>query len=238
MRDDNPVRCGIKEEAFADCVTFMEMRSTFAIVLLASILTSCTGSSDPASDHQSEWLNVLGRKKAAGSPRATVSEKQAYADALGAFVGKHPTHDRAREVYHRIQLDFAQELSSLGRYQDSIRFYRAVLAAQPQNQVAMQGMRSALDHLAVSREKLSALERGMSEKQVASLLGKPMPGWKLHTARRDAEIDSWYYRKTDGGIAGVYFRDGAVFAADDNAQAQISSLSGHQHAESPTSSGR
>lgn len=202
------------------------MRSSLAVALLVSLFTACSGSPDPASSHQSEWLNVLGRKKAAGAPQATVSQKQAYADALGAFVGKHPTHDRAREVYHRIQLDFAQELSSLGRYQDSIRFYRAVLAAQPKNATALKGLSDALDHLAISREKLAALERGMTRKQVASLLGKPMPGWKLHTQRRESEIESWYYRKTDGGIAGVYFRDGAVFAADENAQARISPLTG------------
>lgn len=196
------------------------MRPRLLLVLL--VLATACGSDLP--DNQAEWLRVLAAKKAAISPTATVHEKQLYADSLAAFVGKHPTHSRAREVYHHIQLDFARELAALGRYQDAIRFYRSVAAADPTNEAALRGLEEAADHLAVSREKLLLLEKGMSHRQVANLLGKPMPGWTAKRQRRDAVLESWYYRKTDGGVAGVYFRDGELFAAEENSQARLAPL--------------
>jgi hypothetical protein len=78
-----------------------------------------------------------------------------------------------------------------------------------------------VDHLSVSRAKLLALQKGMSQHDVAKLLGKPIPGWSLRTERRDSVVESWYYRKSEGGIAGVYFRDGELFAAEENSQAKV-----------------
>ena len=184
-------------------------------------MTACGGTSD---DPSSEWLHVLRHKKAAVAPAATAREKQVYADTLGAFVQRHPQHSRAREVYQNIQLDFAADLVAAGRYQDAIRFYRAVLASDPRNETAARGLRDAVDHLAVTREKLLALEKGMSQRDVARMLGKPIPGWTKTNELREATIDSWYYQTTSGGVAGVYFRDGKLFAAEENSSAKLSPL--------------
>ena len=189
------------------------------IVLIALLAAACGGSKGP--DHTAEWLRILEQKKAALSASATPQQKQAYADALAGFLDRHPTHGRAREVYQRLQLDFAHELVSLGRDRDAIRFYRAVLAHDPHNADALQGITIAVDHLSVSREKLLALQKGMSQHDVVKLLGKPIPGWSVRTERRDSVVDSWYYRKSDGTIAGVYFRDGELFAAEENSAARI-----------------
>jgi hypothetical protein len=193
-----------------------------SLILIGLVAMSCGGGN--AVDNSSEWLRVLHHKQAAQAPNAPTQAKQVYADTLGTFVRNHPTHSRAREVYQHIQLDFAHELSALGRYQDAIRIYRAVLAHDPQNIAAIQGLSSAVNHLAVSREKLLALQKGMSQREVANLLGKPIPGWQIRTERRDTTIESWYYRRIDGGIAGVYFRDGALFAAEENSQAKVAPL--------------
>jgi hypothetical protein len=195
-------------------------RLLLPIVLLA---TACGAGSDH-SDSVWEWRNVLSRKKDAGSPQAGAREKQIYADSVAAFVQKHPTHGRAREVYQHIQLDFARELASMGRHQDAIRFYRAVLTNEPSNAAALSGIRSSVEQLAVSRVRLLALEKGMSQRDVANVLGKPIPGWTARNQRRDALIEAWYYRKSEGGIAGVYFRDGKLFAAEENSQAKIAAL--------------
>ena len=152
------------------------------------------------------------------------ARKDRVGRTLGAFVQKHPTHSRAREVYQRIQIDFANELAALGRYQDAIRFYRAVLAHDPGNADAQRGMAEAVAHLAVSRDKLLQLEKGMSQRDVARILGKPIPGWTARVERRDSVIEAWYYRKVDGGIAGVYFRDGELLAAEENSQAKIAAM--------------
>jgi tetratricopeptide (TPR) repeat protein len=187
--------------------------------LLAILIASC--SRTKTVDTADEWVSVLHRKKAAISAEATPRQKQAYADSLAAFVARYPTHARAREVYHHIQLDFASELSSLGRYQDAIRFYRAVLAEDPKNQAASNGLKIALDRLTVSRGKLLALEKGMTQREVAKLLGKPIPGWTARTERPDCTIEAWYYRTSDSGVAGVYFRDGTLFAAEANSHQKL-----------------
>lgn len=187
--------------------------------LLAIVVVSCGRTHSV--DISGEWVRVLHQKKAALSSQATPRQKQAYADSLAAFVTRYPTHARAREVYHHIQLDFASELSSLGRYQDAIRFYRAVLADDPKNQQAANGLKIALDRLTVSRDKLLLLEKGMSQHDVVRLLGKPIPGWSARTERPDCTIDAWYYRTSDRGVAGVYFRDGTLFAAEANSHQKL-----------------
>ena len=102
------------------------------LVLFVLTAVSCSGGKGNASDNPSEWLHVLRHKRAATAPNAPVQAKQVYADTLGAFVLRHPTHSRAREVYQHIQLDFARELASLGRYQDAIHIYRSVLVHDPE----------------------------------------------------------------------------------------------------------
>src|SRR5712691_9328976 len=92
-----------------------------SLIIVAALAFAACGADSP--DHTHDWLHVLHQKKAATAPSATVRQKQIYADSLAAFVQQHPTHSRAREVYERIQLDFASELSALGRHQDAIRFY-------------------------------------------------------------------------------------------------------------------
>lgn len=193
------------------------MRRVLTVFVL--ITAACGGST--TIDNSAEWVHVLSRKKAAVAPDASKGQKQLYADSLAAFLTRYPTHPRAREVYRRVQLDFARELSVLGRYQDAIRFYRAVLTDDPRNHEALLGLAAAVDRLTVSRPKLLALEKGMSKHDVAEILGKPIPGWTARTDRPDCTIEAWYYRTTDHGVAGVYFRDGTLFAAEENSHAKL-----------------
>ena len=193
------------------------MRRIAPVLLI--VIASCGGTKTV--DNSGEWVSVLHRKKAALSAEATPRQKQVYADSLAAFVARYPTHARAREVYRHIQLDFAAELAALGRYQDAIRFYRAVLASDPKNEQASIGLKTALDRLTVSRSKLLALEKGMSQRDVARLLGQPIPGWTARADRPDCTIEAWYYRTTDRGVAGVYFRDGTLFAAEANSHQKL-----------------
>lgn len=201
------------------------MTRPFLVAIGVALCLGC-GASD--GDH-GEWLRVLRFKKAAVAPNASAQEKQVYADSLAAFVQKNPSHGRARMVYERIQIDFARDLAAIGRYQDAIRFYRTVLGRDPQNADALRGLSEALEHLEVSREKIASLEKGMSQKDVAKALGKPVPGWIVRSDRRDSIIESWYYRTSDGHIAGVYFHDGELFAAEADSQARLTSLAGTAH---------
>ena len=190
--------------------------NVFAAVAL--VLVACGG--QPPADHQAEWRDVLRHKRAAAAPGAAPEHKQAYADAVRGFVQKHPSHSRAQEVWTRLQLEFADDLAAGGRYQDAIRFYRGILTHHPENEDARRGLAIAADRLAVTREKLLALEKGMSQRQVANVLGKPIPGWSRKHRRAGTTFEAWYYRTRTGAVAGVYFRDGKVFAAEESSSAR------------------
>lgn len=198
------------------------MVSMVLLLTAAGCRDTSTATAQP--DHQAEWRGVLQYKQAAMTAGASPEAKQRYADSVRAFVQKHPTHSRGRVVWQRIQLEFADDLAALGRYQDAIRFYRAVLQHDPINEHARRGLSVAADRLAVTREKLLTLEKGMSKRQVADILGKPIPGWTEKHARREATIEAWYYRTGTGAVAGVYFRDGRVFAAEENSSARVARL--------------
>ena len=158
------------------------------------------------------------------SPHATGAQKQMYADALSTFVRKHPNHSRARAVYRSIQLEFADDLAAIGRPRQALRFYRSVLANDPENARARAGLTLAMSRLSVTRDKLLELEKGMTQRQVAHILGKPLPGWTESVNRRPADIEAWYYRTTTGGVAAVYFRGGRVLAAEESSNAQLARL--------------
>jgi len=187
--------------------------------MLTLVFASCGGSKTV--DSSADWVHVLSWKKGAVAANATQRQKQMYADSLAAFLSRYPSHPRAREVYRRVQLDFAAELAALGRHQDAIRFYRAVLTEDPRNPEALRGLTAALDRLTVSRQKLLVLEKGMSQREVTRILGKPIPGWTARTRRPDCTIEAWYYRTTERGVAGVYFRDGTLFAAEENSHSKL-----------------
>ncbi|HEX8254294.1 MAG TPA: tetratricopeptide repeat protein [Thermoanaerobaculia bacterium] len=191
---------------------------------LALLGTACNAN-DPQPDHQAEWRDVLRHKPAAVAPGASTTQKQVYADSVRAFVAKHPDHGRGQQVWQRLQLEFAYDLSAVGRYQDAIRVYRAVLAKHPESEPARRGLALAADRLAVTRDKLLLLEKGMSHRQVANVLGKPIPGWSMKQRRAGTSFEAWYYRTRTGEVAGVYFRDGKVFAAEENSSAQLARIS-------------
>jgi hypothetical protein len=199
------------------------MSRVLAASVLLVLLASC-GDAPEVVDHQAEWRAVLEQKRAAIAPNATPQQKQAYADALAAFSKKHPQHGRARTVYTRVQLEFAEDLASIGRHRQAIRFFRSVLDREPDNLRARTGLATSADRIAVSRAKLLELEKGMNHRQVASKLGKPLPGWSSITRRREATMEAWYYRTTGGGVAAVYFRNGKVVAAEERSDARTTRL--------------
>lgn len=204
-------------------LTCLQMRLfPFVSGVLALSLAACAGDQQPGSNP--EWREVLKHKPAAVAPDASPEHKQIYADSVRAFVQKNPDHGRAREVWGMLQLEFADQLSEAGRYQDAIRYYRAVLVHHPESEHARRGLAAAADRLMVSREKLLQLEKGMSYRQVASLLGRPIPGWSTRQKRNGTTFEAWYYRARSGSIAAVYFRNGKVFAAEEESNSRLGRL--------------
>lgn len=194
----------------------------FITLVAAVCLAACNGQ-QPA-DHQAEWREVLQHKRAADAPGASPDHKQIYADSVRAFVVKHPSHSRAAEVWQRLQLEFADDLAEAGRHQDAIRIYRSVIAHHPENDHARKGLAHSASLLAVTHERMLELRKGMSHRQVAAILGKPIPGWTVTNERAGATFEAWYYRTRNGALAGVYFREGKVFAAEEHSNERLGRL--------------
>lgn len=155
------------------------------------------------------------KKKLADAPREEqAAARQAWASALLEFGNRHPEHDRARRAYREIELEYARLLASRGRYDEAIRFYQAALAVDPDDEDARLEMELAERRRFVTAESIESLERGMSREQVSQRIGMPAPGWSRRLERDGVTIESWYYRRRDGGVAGVFFRNGKLFVTE------------------------
>lgn len=193
------------------------MRKITHLLLLAGFLAiaGCArgAGGDPVA---SEWREVLAAKKEwqRSEPAGRLRAHQAYVEELTAFVRRHPDHPRARAVYEATELEFARELSRRGMYDRAAVYYRSVLRNNPDHAEARAELRIAERRRFVTPETLAALTVGMSPDEVRESLGPPLPGWSRSLRRGESVIDSWYYRRSDGGAAGVYFRNGRLFAAE------------------------
>jgi hypothetical protein len=167
---------------------------------------------DPVAD----WNQVLVRKRIverASQERALVA-RQRYVDALRDFVARHPEHQRAREVYRTTQLDYARQLTAHGRYDEAVAIADNVIERDGAIREAVALKREATERRSVHPSRLASLRRGMSESDVEKILGSPPPGWKRQLRSGSASVSAWYYRRPDGGTAGVFFRAGRLFHAD------------------------
>lgn len=178
-------------------------------------MTAC-GPAGLEDDVHGEWRAVLELKKEAdNAPEADrAAARQAWAAALLEFTNRYPEHGRARQVYKELELDFARLLARRGRYEEAIRYYQAVLQDDPGHEVARAELDLAERRRFVTADAVAALRRGMSKDDVSERIGVPAPGWSRRLERDGTTIDSWYYPRSDGGVAGVFFRNGELFAAE------------------------
>ncbi|MCG8454860.1 MAG: outer membrane protein assembly factor BamE, partial [Holophagales bacterium] len=87
-----------------------------------------------------------------------------------------------------------------------IGIYDQALSSDPENELllAAKAEAEALRHM--TEERFSQVEKGMSQEEVRELLGTV----KSTNVRDFTERNriGWFYRKEDGGAAGVYFKPG------------------------------
>jgi len=184
-------------------------------LLLAGLLLLVLGCQrSHEEDTLSAWLGVLEKKRALQEAHPGTAARQAYVDALAEFVAKYPAHGRGRSVYERVQLEFARDLAASGRRREAIGFYRSVLERNPASAEARAGMIATIDQLSVSRAKFNQLRRGMSKREVARRLGRPLPGWSRILVKRAKRAESWYYPAEEQKVASVHFVDGKLLTAE------------------------
>lgn len=197
-------------------VVSLVLRPLVASLLLALALSiPCSCSNEPDRE-LADWRIVLARKKAIAryEEANALQARQAYVDALRDFCRRYPDHPRAREVYRDVELEFARELFARGDYQQAARFFESVLLDDPANHHVREELAQARRLRFLTPASLEKLRQGMRQQEVARLLGRPLPGWERTLRKGNKTVVSWYYRRADGGVGGLFFVDGKLFAAE------------------------
>lgn len=188
----------------------MTLRASFSALLL------CIGCGAPPDPEFAQWRMVLEEKKLADQAAAETRTRarQKYIDTLREFCGRFPTHQRAREVYLAAELEFARELFDRGEYEQARPFFESVLRDDPENAEVREQLEAALRRRFLTRSQLEPLRKGMRPEEVAAHIGRPLPGWSRSLRKTGDTITGWYYARPDGGVGGVYFKNGRLFAAE------------------------
>lgn len=113
-----------------------------------------------------------------------------------------------------------------GDYRRAIEIYKQAQAFDPSYDRLQQLIAEAEEMRWMSEERFAAVKKGMSQDEVRSALGQPLLR-NIH-AYPERGVVAWYYRKKDGGAAGVFFQekgkkdsgDWRVYKTDYNAIAQ------------------
>lgn len=189
------------------------LRRVAPLLLVLSIGSFCRSEPDR---EPADWRIVLSRKKAVAryEDARVLQARQAYVDALRDFCRRYPTHSRAREVYREVELEFARELLARGDYEQATRFFESALLDDPANRQIQRELAEARRLRFLTPETLERLRQGMRQHEVALLLGHPLPGWERTLRKGNKTVVSWYYRRADGGVGGLFFADGKLFAAE------------------------
>ncbi|MEO1366396.1 MAG: hypothetical protein AAFX50_04405 [Acidobacteriota bacterium] len=166
----------------------------------------------------------------AAAPAMTPEELQAKIDEMGSAISAEtdalygrvvdlinnsglvegaeltPDQQKAFGLKADIDIIYAQEyIDRGGDYQRAIDIYSQALRSDPTNEKLLNAKAEAerLQHM--DEERFSAVKKGMTQAEVRGLLGTV----KNTNVREFTEQNriGWFYRKEDGGAAGVYFRE-------------------------------
>ena len=182
-----------------------------AVAALALLLAACLERS-PA--QLVLWRDVLERQKQATADPTSLEARQQYADALANFLRAYPNDAEARTLYEKEELAYARELARRGRQTAAIPYYESILSRNPENAEARAELELARSQASVPKERFAQLRRGMTPDEVTALLGAPRPGWTHTLEKGTTRYETWYYQRTDGGLASVGFVDDRTYIAE------------------------
>lgn len=117
-----------------------------------------------------------------------------------------PEQRQAFDMKAEIDIIYAQEyIDRGGDYQRAIDIYSQALRSDPTNEklLAAKAEAEKLQHM--DEERFSLVKKGMTQAEVRGVLGTV----KNTNVREFTEQNriGWFYRKEDGGAAGVYFKE-------------------------------
>ncbi|MEO8216621.1 MAG: hypothetical protein ABI718_06020 [Acidobacteriota bacterium] len=189
------------------------------MILLPATLWALFQRPSPSDEVQQQWLHVLSLKRnwvdaSRRQDPSAVSHRQLWADALTEFTKAYPEHERAAKAKEDLTVEFAQELYRQGRYSEAAGLYRSVLDRNGGRNDVRDALDRALSRMSVSKPDFDRVRQGMSPENVQTLIGLPADGWKKTMGSGDDTVEAWFYRRSGGGLAGVYFSHGKVFRTE------------------------
>lgn len=117
-----------------------------------------------------------------------------------------PDQRKAFDMKAEIDIIYAQEyIDRGGDYQRAIDIYSQALRSDPTNQKLLDAKALAEQLQHMDEERFAQVKKGMTQGQVQEVLGTV----KNTNVREFTEQNriGWFYRKEDGGAAGVYFKE-------------------------------
>jgi len=187
------------------------MRWSFPVVILVLLLAS--GCGDDATP-KIRWKDVEAARTNHVANPDSLSARQAYVDALAAYLEQHPGDDKATALYLEEEVSYARSLTDKGRFASAVPYYEDALARSPHDKALEAELEEVRGKIAVARERFAQLSKGMSREEVRDLVGSPRPGWSHTIQKAGHTYETWYYKRTDGGVASVSFVDDTILLAE------------------------
>lgn len=116
-----------------------------------------------------------------------------------------PEQQKAQDYLTEEQLILAQDHIAEGHYQAAIDIYDSYLITDKSNTKVQTARDAAMKVRFMTKERFGKVKEGMSQDEVLKLLG-PVRKINVHEFTEQKRI-GWFYRKEDGGNAGIYFKE-------------------------------
>lgn len=131
-----------------------------------------------------------------------------YINTSGIVEGEPLTPEQEQAFEWKAQEDIliAREyIQKAGDYSRALEIYDNALLTDPDNESLLAAKAEAEELRYMDEERFSQVEKGMSQDEVQAVLGTV----KRTNVREYPERDvvGWFYRKENGGAAGVFFKD-------------------------------
>ena len=138
-----------------------------------------------------------------------------FINASGLVEGQELTPEQKAAFDAKADLDIAiaqEYIDQGGDYQKAINIYAQALRNNPGNEKLLAAQADAERLQYMDEERFALAKKGMTQDEIRDLLGTVK-----HTNVRDFEDKGrvgWFYRKENGGAAGVYFKEAKKDSGD------------------------
>jgi hypothetical protein len=187
------------------------MRRPPTLALLLVCLALGCGSDDAS---RVTWKDVESAQSRYQANAGSLEDRQAYIDILSAFLAEHPGHQRASRLFLEEEVAFARTLAERGRFASAISYYEDAVARAPHDDALKAELEEIRGKVSVSRDRFEQLGRNMTRDEVRDLLGAPRPGWTRTLEKAGRTYETWYYKRSDGGLASVSFAGDRILVAE------------------------